>query len=505
MHTFRHLQHTGRLDRDRDRHERYGTIFGSSSAIGPIDHFAISTDGPALKTAGTPFTATVDAQDSANHVLFDYAGSPTLSGLGSSPACPLCSPAIAAASPDYGAPLSFTNGEATASVTPKQAIINAGTGATLTVSDGTHNGSTSFDVQNAAAPGGFTISTTGGSTKTAGTGFTANLGAFDAYGNVNTTYTTGASLSGLGNSPGCAACSPVISPATPTYGGTLTFANGTASPTVTAKQAVGTGAFNGATLTVTNGGVSNSTQFDVQNAAAPGGFTISTTGGPTKTAGGAFTANLGVVDAYGNVNKTYTTGASLSGLGSSPGCAACSPVIPVANPTYGGTLSFANGTASPTVTAKKAIGTGAFNGATLTVSNGTVSNSTQFDVQNATALAGFTISTTGGSTKTAGTGFTANLGAFDAYGNVNKTYTTGASLSGLGSSPGCAACSPVIPVATPTYGGTLTFANGTASPTVTAKKAIGTGAFNGATLTLTDGSISNSTSFDVDPGPLATS
>ena len=162
--------------------------------------------------------------------------------------------------------LSFTNGEATASVTAKQAISNAGTGATLTVSDGTHSGSTSFDVQNAGRAGWLHDLDDGRFDEDRGQRASpANLSAFDAYGNVNKTYTSRRVPEWprqLARVRCLLARDPV---ATPTYGGTLTFANGTASPRSppSRRSAPELSTARRSRSTDSGASVSNSTSFDV--------------------------------------------------------------------------------------------------------------------------------------------------------------------------------------------------------------------------------------------------
>ena len=88
-------------------------------------------------------------------------------------------------------------------------------GATLTVSDGTHNGSTSFDVQNAAAPGGFTISTTARSDEDSRDRVHRQPRRLRRLRQRQQDLHHWRLLSGLGDSPGCAACAPAIPAANP--------------------------------------------------------------------------------------------------------------------------------------------------------------------------------------------------------------------------------------------------------------------------------------------------
>ncbi|MDQ2853390.1 MAG: hypothetical protein M3R32_00860, partial [Chloroflexota bacterium] len=299
----------------------------------------------------------------------------------------------------------------------------------------------------------------------AGTAFAVNATAYDPYGNVKKDYAGSASIKhDLASSPGCASCSPVLTVQAPNYGTFASWSNGQSSVNVVAYHAQLV-----VTVTVEDGLIHSapSNSFAVANGAALGGFTITTSAPATKTAGTSFTTDVVAYDLYGNVNKTYAAIPVLSGLANSPGCAACSPVLPVTPATYGSPPSFSNGLASATVTAFKAQAT-----ATLTVtdSGASVSNSTSFDVAPAAALSGFTIDNVIISPRTAGSAFTVNATAYDPYGNAKTNYGGGATVTGnLNPSPGfLPSTSDDTP---PLYGAFGSWTTGSASAQLTGFKA----------------------------------
>ncbi|MDQ2854075.1 MAG: hypothetical protein M3R32_04365, partial [Chloroflexota bacterium] len=91
--------------------------------------FTITTSAPATKTAGTSFTTDVVAYDLYGNTNKTYAGTPSLL-MADSPGCSACSPALPIAHPSYGT-LTFTDGAASASVTP----VKAEDASPLTVTD----------------------------------------------------------------------------------------------------------------------------------------------------------------------------------------------------------------------------------------------------------------------------------------------------------------------------------------------------------------------------------
>jgi len=446
------------------------------------DHFVVSVSGD--QVAGAPFDVTVTAEDASNVADPLYTGGAVLSGLAASPGCGDCNPGLTGIAPDYGtAPSTWVDGVGTFTGV---VAYNAEPGATVTATDDTAIGTSDpFAVSPAADLAGFTIGSI--SSQIAGATTTVTVTAYDLYGNVNSNYdgTSTAALSGLATSPGCGGCNPLIPTSAASYG--------------SSSWAAGVGSWTGATpfkadtlaqLTVTDSSasVSNTSNiFNVDNGTILGGFTIDSVG-TTHTAGGSFPVTIHAYDLYGNPKLDYTGGAVLDGLATSPGCSGCVPGL-TATPADYGTISWANGVGTTSVTAFNAQ-----SGAQLTITDGSISNtSNTFDVNPATALKGFTFTTVG--TKTAGATTTVTVTAYDLYGNVNSNYdgTSTAALSGLATSPGCGRGNPLT--ATPATYGTPSWTNGISTFSgVLAYKAAA------SAVTVTAGSVSNtSNTFTVNP------
>jgi hypothetical protein len=315
--------------------------------------------------------------------------------------------------------------------------------------------------------------------QTAGVGFDVEVTAYDQFDNVKTDY-DGGSLSGLAASPGCSGCSPTL-PATPADHGTLDWTDGVGSAMVTAYDAAAS-----ATLTVTDGDVTaDSSDFAVDDTGTLAGFDLQPIG--SQTAGTPFGVTVTAHDAYGNI-VDYNGSAGLAGLGSSPGCAGCSPALGIADPTHG-SLVWSGGTGTASVTAVDADGS-----ATLSVSDGSISNSGTFAVGHAATLAGFDLAAI--TSQTAGVAFGVSATAHDAYGNLMTGFNGPAALSGLDASPGCAICNPAIAAASASHGA-LSWAAGTGTASVTAVDASAAD-----TLTISAGLVSDSRTFAVGPGAL---
>jgi hypothetical protein len=282
----------------------------------------------------------------------------------------------------------------------------------------------------------------------AGTPFDVTVTAYDHWNNIKTDYDgEEAELSGLSDSPGCSTCGTTIPVAEPDYG-TLSWEDGVGKTSVTAKAAE-----TNTKLTITDpSATSDSATFDVDNADSLGGFDIDSVG--DQKAGTGFTAKVTAYDPYGNVYDTYDdASAHLTGLDDSPGCSTCGTTILPTGATYGGPLSWSGGKASTQVTPYKAQSS-----AGLTITDGTTSDTSTFDVDDAGTLAAFDLAAIG--SQVAGTGFVATVTAYDPYGNVYDAFDgTGASFSGLNASPGCPICGTPLTSVSADYG-ELQWSNG---------------------------------------------
>ncbi|MEZ0240066.1 MAG: hypothetical protein ACAH65_04645, partial [Chloroflexota bacterium] len=207
--------------------------------------------------------------------------------------------------------------------------------------------------------------------------------------------------------------------------------------------------------------------------------------------GTSFSPTISAFDQFDNPKTDYS-GGTLSGLDTSPGCSGCAPTLTATAPSYG-TLTWIDGIATPSVTAYAADAT-----SSITITDGSVFETTSdFDVDHAATLGGFTFETVA-TTSTAGEEFDVTVKAYDPYGNVKVDQASG-TLSGLNSSPGCTVCDPTIVVANPDYGDPLdwTALDGTGSTSVTAYEADDT-----ASLTISDGTVANTATFDEGPAAL---
>ncbi len=169
--------------KDTSQTTKTGTTSVTVSAAG-LDHFAVAN--PGTQVAGTAFNLSITAQDLYNNTVTGYTGSKSLtfSGPGSAPN---------GTAPSYPSSVSFGVGTASPSVTLSKAQAT-----TLTVSDGTHTGtSASFTVNTGTATKlAWTHVTAGGTlsspclftcTDTAlgnNNTFTANVSVTDTWGNT---------------------------------------------------------------------------------------------------------------------------------------------------------------------------------------------------------------------------------------------------------------------------------------------------------------------------------
>jgi hypothetical protein len=349
--------------------------------------FAVPT--PSTQTAGGAFNETLTALDTYGNTATIYTGSKEIwfSGPSESPA---------KAKPSYPPSVTFADGEGTASITLYDAQST-----TLTATQGTISGSTSFTVAPSTAAS-FTVANPG--TQTAGTAFNEKLTALDAYGNTATNYTGSreVTFSGPSESP---------SKTKPAYPSSVSFSSGVGTASVTLYDAQST------TLTAKEGTLSGaSTSFTINATTTTTQFGLSTPA--TQTAGTAFNETITAEETYGNTVTSY------SGLK---------------------TISFSGGAVTGSVTLYDAQST------TLTAKEGTLSGvSASFTVNAATAKALCIVAATSctGATVTGGHSFTfsSTVGLIDAF---NNPASSGASvtvaLTQTGSGGGIAPSSLTIP------------------------------------------------------------
>ncbi len=388
-----------------------GTSTNFTVNAAPLSKLTLPT--PGTQTAGTAFTQNISATDPYGNTATGFTGAQciTFSGLASSPGgtAPAYPAKGACAS---GSSLTFTNGAATASITP----FAAQTGVTLTATAALITGSTgAFNVSNGPAAK-FTIPTTPG-TQTAGAPFSLGVTATDGYGNAFN-GTVGVSFSGAANSPAPASRAPA-------YPTTLTFNNGSASASITLYDAQ-----TNITLSVSATGVSAGTSggFNVNPAATSQLLFTTQPAGPVGE-GTAFTSQplLTAQDPYNNVTPSFASAVTLNlntyaagNGGHNQGTLGCTtnPVTAVA-----GVATFAG----CNITGNAAAGTYTFTGSGGSVTSAASNNVNIVAGTTATQLM-FSTQPVGGVAEGTAFGTQPVLTAEDANGNTVTGFTSAVTL-----------------------------------------------------------------------------
>ena len=388
-------------------------------ASGAISKFVVGA--PVTATAGTPFSATITAEDAQSNTVTSYTGGQTITFSGPSNA-------PSGTAPTYPASVTFANGVATPS--PSITLYDAQT-TTVTATQGSVSGTSGNITVSAGA--NHQIGASAASPQTAGTAFNVTLTAQDAWGNPTGTLTgtKNMTFSGPSKSPNNTA---------PTYPATATFTAGVATASVTLVDVQTTTITANDTTDTYNGTASNNITVSAGSASS---FTVSAP--TTATAGTPFPDTITALDPYGNTATGYTGSQTITftGPANAPGGTA---------PTYPASVTFTNGVATPSITLYDAQTT------TLTAKQGTISGTSG----NITVSAGANhqIGASAASPQTAGTAFNVTLTAQDSWGNPTGTLTGTKNLtfSGPSNSPNNTA---------PTYPATATFTAGVATASVT--------------------------------------
>ncbi|HEU5371792.1 MAG TPA: hypothetical protein VFU51_05330 [Gaiellaceae bacterium] len=322
----------------------------------PPDTFSIVSLSGSSQIVGAPFSIRITAMlPDGSGPDTAYTGTLSFSGPATSPS---------GKAPDYPPSLTFTSGVATGSVT----LYTAET-ASITATQGLVKGTSDPITVQPSATAGFSISPVGA--QVAGTAFGVGLTAVDAYGNptVDSNYDGGTThtftWTGAGNAPNGQA---------PQYG--------SAATTVSFNSGVGTAA--GITLlkaastvltaTESNGFKGTSQPFTVKGAAPdpsgmrfincskPTSANTGCTGQPIQIGNKQMTANIGLLDAYGNAaSATAPVTVTLSSSGG--GVTVTTPVSIPQGSTQSTQLTVTGNNASATITAAAP----GFANATLTV------------------------------------------------------------------------------------------------------------------------------------------
>ena len=378
--------------------------------VGPVAAFALST--PGAPVAGTSFTETITAVDAGGNTVTSFGGAGgtseclTLSGAASSPngTAPLYPPLGTCQSGTSA--ITFTNGVGMAAVT----LYNAQP-TKLQATQGAITGSTnSFNVS-AGSAAAFSLSTI---PQSAGVAFSQSISATDQWGNPTSSYAGTKCLTFSGPSSSPAPTSKA--PAYPAQGGScatgqssVTFTAGIGTPSITLYDAQTT------TLTAKSGSLTGtSASFTV----AAGPLTTLTVANPgPQIAGTAFNVHMTGVDQWSNgISATLTP--TFSGPSNAPNGT---------TPSYPGSVTFTNGTATSSITLFDAQST------TLKVTSGSISGTSPSFTVSAGAITSITATSGGSQSATVNTAFTNKLVAalVDNWANgvsgVSVTFTVPAS------------------------------------------------------------------------------
>ena len=267
---------------------------------GALDHFVLSA-ATTTPTAGAADNLTITAKDSSNITVTSYTGSHNLT-FGGASTIGSYNPTVTNSSDtaiDFGSTtaVTFTNGVATVTGSSNGAMkLYKAESPTVTVSDGTHNGSLALTVGSAPVSQFALTPTT--STPTAGVAFNVAIAALDLYGNAATSYTGAKTIvwSGPHSSPG-----PVVT--APSYPSTATALTFSGAGTATATNIKLYDA-ESVTLTATQGTTSGAAALTVGSAPVSQFALTPTTS--TPTAGVAFNVAIAALDLYGNAATSYT-------------------------------------------------------------------------------------------------------------------------------------------------------------------------------------------------------
>ncbi len=346
----------------------------------PLDHFVFSS--VSSQTAGTSFSITVTAKDAFGNTAVGYVGTPSLSYSAGS-----ISPTVMP---------SFVGGVGSVSVS----VTVAGSGVSITATDGAHSGTSNTFTVNAGAATRLVVSS--GTSQTAGTPFSVTVTAKDTNGNTATGYTGTVHFSSTDSGTGVSLPSNYAFKSgdlgTHTFTNTVTLMTvGTQSVTATDTAASSiTGSQAGITVKVSSG------------------IHLVVTGFPNPaTAGSAGTVTVTVKDQYGNVFSGYTGTVKITSTDSSA-------VLPANAALTSGVGSF--GVTLKTAGTQSIIATDTANSAINGSQTGIV-------VNHAATAVNVAISPSGSSV-TSGASKTFSALASDTYGNSwNVTSSTSWSIS----------------------------------------------------------------------------
>ncbi len=488
--------------------------------VGPIDHFVLGA-ASLTPTAGAADNLTVTAKDAKGGTVSAYTGlhNITFSGAPAGPngTVPTVADNSGAATPFGSATsLTFSAGVASVSTTTNGVMKLYKSGATsIEASDGSTATATPLAVTVASATAAKFVPAAVDSTPTAGEADNLTITAFDAYGNLATTYTGSKSLTFSG-----ATAIGVFKPTVTNSSGTATaFGTATAISFSTGVATVSTGK-NGAmtlykaespSISVTDGTVTTATPLAVTVAPATAAKFALTATTTTPTAGAADNLTTTAHDAYGNTATSYTGshGLTFSGPAASP-----SGKVPTVSSSAGADIPIGSATAI-NFSAGAATVSGSANGAmklyksgavSLKVNDGTLTEAT-LTVTVTPATAAKLALTAVATTLAAGESDNLTITAFDTYGNTATAYAGSKSLTfsgatAIGTNKPTVANSSETAIAFGTAT-TISFTAGIATTVTSTKNGVmKIYAAGKASVNVSDGTISTAAPLEVIVSPL---
>ncbi|HEV8410179.1 MAG TPA: invasin domain 3-containing protein, partial [Gemmatimonadaceae bacterium] len=384
--------------------------------------------GSGTQTAGVAQTITVTARDASGNAATTYTGAKSLTFSGAAVSPNSTKPTVAGTAFGTSTSLTFASGVATGSM-----ILSTVETAVVATTDGTLSatGGNRLSVAVSGAAASATTSTESVSPTALGPNGTATVTVTvkDAFGNILTGATS------------------AVFVATPSAGsiGTFTCVNGVCTATYTAPATVGS-----PTIGVTIGGTAVSGSPATVTVTAGAATQLVITGTGTQTAGVAQTITLTAQDASGNTATTYTGAKSLTFSGAAIAPNSTNPTVSATNFGSATSVTFTNGVATASMVLVKT------ETAVVAATDGTLSatGGNRLTVVVSAAAASATTTTESASPTSVGPSGTSTVTVTvrDAFGNV----ITGATSA--------------IFVATPSAGslGTFTCVSGVCTATYTA-------------------------------------
>jgi hypothetical protein len=469
--------------------------------------------------AGAADNLTTTAQDTYGNVATSYSGSKSLTFSGASASPSGTVPTVSDSSGSdiaFGSAttIAFTAGVATASSGKNGAMkLYKGGSTSLKVTDGTLLTPTALVVTVATTATRLLLaaSTT---TPTAGASVNLTITALDAYENTATSYAGSKNLtfSGASASPGANKPTVANSSGTATNFGSataITFTSGVATVSSTKNGVMKLYDAEEANITVSDGTISSEPALKVTVAAAAASKLVLAAATTTPAAGAADNLTTTAQDTYGNVATSYSGSKSITFTGAlaSPG-----GNVPTVSDSSGAEVAFGTATSISFSEGIAAV-SGEKNGAmklykigstTIKASDGTfTSASVSLTVATTASKLLLAAATT---TPVAAAADNLTITALDAYANTVTTYTGAKNLtfSGSSASPNGTLPSVVNSAGTAINFGSATainFSSGVASVSSSKNGVMKLNLAGAASITASDGTISNPTPLAVTVSP----